>query len=402
MLELYAEMGGRAESTLLPIGPRVPTLNAVSANGYVTNILDFDDTLNGHPGACVIPTALALGERLGASGADVLQAIVLGYEVETRIGDALRPSPERWRQVSGSATFLAFGSAAAAASLLQFDADRTASALGLAGASAPVPYIRKFGFTESEPLSWAKNNYGWAAASGLFGALLVERGFVGSRTILDGPRGFWVMAGSDRCDWLVLTADLGKDYRICRASFKPYSCCRYLHGILDAFAQAAGGLRPDEIDKVETQGFYHIAHFMDTSPRSMFDAQFSVPFAVAAVGHGIPPGFPWFSPETLANPSLLSLAQRVTFEPNSAYDGPTAYGGQVTVRSGKHTRTAAVPYPRGHPSNPLSEEELVAKFHSLVDPVLGMDRALELLDAIERVETLADIRTLTRILGGQE
>ncbi len=401
MLKLYADMGGNPEATLLPRGPRVPVLNAVSVNAYVANVLDFDDTLNGHPGACVVPTALALGEKLGASGAEVLRAIVLGYEAETRIGDAIKPTPERWRQVSGSATFLSLGSAVAAASLLNLDGTGVASALGLAAASAPVPYIRKFGSTESQPLNWVKNNYGWAAAAGLYGALLADRGFFGGQTILDGPFGFWVMAGSDQCNWATLTSGLGEDYRIYRTSFKPYSCCRYLHGILDAFSQAAAGLLPKAIDRVRTEGFYHIAHFMNPAPQTMFDAQFSVPYTLAALAHGIPTGTAWFSADALSNSNLVALANRVTFSPDEAFDGPTAYGGRVTVFSGRQSKTVTVLYPRGHPRNPLSENELVSKFSSLVDPVLGRERSARLLSALEHIDTLANIRELTRILWGE-
>lgn len=399
MFNIYADMGGNPEATLFPSGPRVPILNAVAANAYASNILDFDDTLNGHPGACVIPTALAMGEKLGASGVEVLRAIVLGYEAETRIGDAIKPTPERWSQVSGSATFLSLGSAVAGASLLKLDRVGMASALGLAAASAPVPYIRKFGFTESEPLNWLKNNYGWAAKAGLYGALLADRGFVGSQTILDGPFGFWVMAGSDRCDWTTLTAGLGEDYRINQSSFKPYPCCRYMHGILDAFTQSGAGLAPDAIDRIETQGFHHITHFMDPAPRSLFGAQYSLPYAIGALAYGIPAGFAWFSTETLSNQNVQALAKRVTFSPDPAFDGPTAYGGQVTVISGMRSTAAAVPFPRGHPRNPLSESELINKFSSLVDPILGQEKRARLLDRLEHIEKVADIRELTRILG---
>lgn len=391
------DMGGREESTLLP-HDMVPAVIATCGNGYLANVLDLDDTLNGHPGACVIPAALAVGERIGAAGPEVLHATILGYEVATRVGDAILPTPERWDQVSGSATFLALGSAVAAAKLLGLSADGVASAIGLAVANAPVPYIRKFGTLEANGLSWAKNNYGWAAAGGVQAALLASKGFQGSPTALDGPRGFWVMAGSDRCDFDHMLRGLGDSYQILRTSFKPYPCCRYLHGALDAFSTAMSA-RPEDasISEIQVEGFAHIGrHYMNPRPLTMIDAQYSLPYALAMTALGFVPGPRWFDSDALNDSRVASLASRVRFTASASFEGERAYGARVTIVTRVGRERAEVAFPKGHPANPLTQEALNHKFHSLAEPVLGRAASEALRVRIASIRQLRDTRLLTR------
>lgn len=398
--ELWAEAGGRAEAVLLPDGPRVPALSAAAANAYLANVLDFDDTLEGHPGACTVMGALAVGERQGAPGTDVLRAIVIGYEVANRVGEAIRPSPERSDQAYANGTFLGLGAAAAAAALLHLDVDRTRQALGLAAMNSIVPGIRKLGTLESGPLTWAKNNYGWAAGGGVEGTLLAERGFIGSRTVFDGPRGFWVMAGSDRCDLGVLSDGLGETYRITRTSFKPYPCCRYVHAALDAFAECrrAAGIRPEEIERIDVQSQPYNARFFRAARHNAVDAQFDLPYVLALLAYGVAPSIAWSSPENLSAPWLTRLAERVTHTPVTEFAGDERYGARVVVTARGEQWVRTVRFPRGHPRNPLTEAELWGKFHALVNPILGEGRSQRLRRGIERVESLASIRELTEPL----
>ena len=109
ILSFLTELKGKPESTLIPKGPKVPTIHAAYANSYLANLMDFDDTGRGHPGACIIPPALAVAERIGASGRELINAVTLAYEVHARIADAITPSTQRDKQVRGVATHETFG-----------------------------------------------------------------------------------------------------------------------------------------------------------------------------------------------------------------------------------------------------------------------------------------------------
>ncbi len=397
---LFDELGGRPEAVLLPNGPRAPLLHAVCTNAYLANVLDFDDTLNGHPGAPIVQTALAMADWLRVDGRSLLEAIVVGYEVGTRVGDAIMPTRERWDQVYSNATFLALGAAAAAAKLLRLDAERVAVTLGLAGMNAVVPAIRKLGTREDHQIGWAKNNYGWAAAGAVYAALLAQRGFVGTRTILDGPRGFWIMAGSDRFAADQAVAGLGERYRIDKTAFKPYPCCRFLHSSIDGLLklQRAEGFGIDEIESIDVEAYDHVQVYMQEEPGSGIDAQFSLPHALVVAALGVPPGFGWSAPGLLDDPRVQRLRKCVTFRPSDDFRGETRYGARLTVRAKGQTSTTVVPYPGGHPRNPLADADLADKNRSLVNPVLGEERGASITDALESIATLGDVRELTDIL----
>jgi 2-methylcitrate dehydratase PrpD len=202
---------------------------AAFANAMAANALDYDDTgATGHPGATLIPAALALAEAGGRSGAELLAAVVAGYEVGARTLAGVQPSWERRVEVYGSGTVQTFGAAAAAARLLRLDAETTLSAFGLAGAFAPLPHEAKFGWDEDR-LSWIKDNVAWPAEGGVRAARLAARGFRATRTILDGERGLWRMMGSDRGDAGRMVRGLGAEWDVLGLSLKPYPCCRWIH-----------------------------------------------------------------------------------------------------------------------------------------------------------------------------
>ena len=205
-------------------------------NAQLANVLDYDDTMAdgypGHPGATVIPAALALAEQRGASGKEFLAAVVVGYDVYSRVARAGQPTPTRSRQVRGMATWQVFGAVATAVNILGLDPDAAARAFGLAALHAPVPFLGKF--YEERPIWALKNNFGWATMGGLLAAQYAAEGLEANQRILEGQTGFWAMAGSDHCDFTHLTEALGQEFRILDTSFKSYPCCRFTHSALDA------------------------------------------------------------------------------------------------------------------------------------------------------------------------
>jgi 2-methylcitrate dehydratase PrpD len=405
IVQLFQELGGLQESTVWATGKKLPCLHTTYINAYLANLLDFDDSYPvtgvGHPGATVVPPGLAVAEKIQATGREFLTAVVLGYEISIRIGLAIAPSPERYRQAWGYG-FQIFGTTTVASKLLHLDRDATATAFGLAGLSAPVP-----GTTAADHqgpgriFTWAKNNYGWTAMGGVLAALKATRGFVADKSILDGESGFWRMAGSDRCDEQQMTANLGHEFLLAGTEHKPYPTCRWTHSSIDALDNILAHHRvaPDSISEIRVRTFSRLIRNCSVAvPEDIVEAQFSLPYLLGLRLHGrqlttIP------SEEDLRNPEILNVARQVTFELDpeaeraffESGDRPSTVivkmvTGEMyseTVRSG-----------RGAASQRLTSEELQAKFRGLVEPVVGLRCTKGFLTTIECLDEVQDMRML--------
>jgi 2-methylcitrate dehydratase PrpD len=375
-------------------------------NAQLTNTLDFDDTLvevgPGHPGATVIPAAMALAEREGASGKTLITAVILGYDAYSRIAVAGKPSFERSKQVRGMATWQVHGAAAAAARILELDAEAIARALGLAALHAPVSFVGKI--YEERPLWSLKNNFGWAAMGGVLGAGFAADGLDANRRILEGETGFWAMAGSDRWDPEALVAGLGTDHRILKTSFKPYPCCRFTHSTLDALSDIviSRAIRAEDVARVAIHSSSKIQKFAQYAPASVIDAQFSLPYLVAMVMLRVPPGYGWAEIGRWEKPAVENLSKRVDLVVDPAAESDLMRGHMksrvvVEMEDGR-TEEAEATYARGDPNNPLSDRQLQTKFLDLATPLIGSRKADALHDLLGRLEEVKDISEVTSYL----
>ena len=331
MLRPIRAMGGSREATLVGGGMTVPTIQAAFVNGTTANALDYDDTLLGigHPGASIIPAALAIGEWKRSSGKDILNAILIGYDIGDRIGKAIQPSYERLQKVWGVGTWQTFCAVAAAGKALDLDLDRMLNAFGVAGATAPLPNTQKWGWDlEERPIHWVKEPTGWPCWTGTTAAVLAANGFVGNRYILDGDNGFWIMAGSDRCDFDAMSRGLGSDYEVNDIAIKPYSSCRWQHSTLDAVSvlKAQHGLRPEDIKEVTVHSFSWVKRHEVYGPDQMVDAQFCIPYTVTMVLLGHHPGPAWYTEENLRSERIKNLSKKVRVEIDPEID--KAYFGE--------------------------------------------------------------------------
>jgi 2-methylcitrate dehydratase PrpD len=401
------EMSGKDESTLYGDGAKVPCANAAFANAVATNALDIDDTAFGHPGATIIPAALAVGESIGCSGKDLLTAIICGYEVEARITAAIQPSPERFLMVWGIGTPQIFGATAAAAKLLRLDSPSMASAFGIAGTFAPVPSERDCWSWTKRPLHWVKDDVAFPAYGGVLSTLLAKRSFIGSRNILDGDKSFYIMAGSDRCDYDRMTRGLGEIYDILNVSFKPYASCKRTHPCLDAIKSIVEtySLKPENIENVNVKMFAPIQNeFTDYSPMNIVDAEFSLPYVAAMVILGEKAGPNWFTEDKLRSSRVLSLAKKVEVNDQDEeakkallYNGKTIGKVTITTKDGR-TFKERRNFARGDPERPLTEAEFREKFIHLASFVLSQSRIEKLIETINEIEKTKDIRQFTQLL----
>ena len=310
-------------------GHRTSAIQAAYANAYLANLLDADETLvnHAHVANAIVPSALAVAERIGASGRELLDAVAIGFEIAGRIGVSYR----NWQMVDGRPdwspvtgySWVAFGVTAAAARLIGLNADQVESAFGIAGYSTPIPSIGKW--VASTRLPNTKYVFlGPLAHAGVASTFLAARGFTGDRDILDGDRGFWRMAGSTACDWGAMTNELGTRWLLNEVSYKWYPACRFFHGPLDLFAQimAEERLEPDAIDRIEVRlpPAATRPYFTNQEPADVVEGSFSVPHCFACMAHGVPVGPQWHSEESLNRLDMARFRRRVTVtvDPRSA------------------------------------------------------------------------------------
>jgi 2-methylcitrate dehydratase PrpD len=366
---------------------RYTPLGAAFLNGALAHSLDFDDTHAAgslHPGAPVIPAALAAGEMVGASGADVLAAIVAGYELTCRIALALPAGEHYNRGFHPTATCGAFGAAAAAGRVFGFNAEQIAGALGtvLSQTAGSLEFLVNGAWTK-------RFQVGWAASNGLMAASLVREGFKGAAEALEGPHGF-MRAYAPNPTPERAVQELGTVFELMHTAVKPYPSCRYGHASVDAALslRAANDLKPEEIESVllglPKAGMLLIGQPAEKKrdPRNVVDGQFSGPFVVAsALATG---AMGWDSYRLLEDPRIRALLGKISseFDPEIEAEFPTNMSGKVTIRARGRDFVQKVVIPKGEPDNFLTEGELRAKFAGLTDAVLGEAQSARLADAV--------------------
>jgi len=373
------ETNERAGGSPVVGGGRVSAVDAAFANAGLVNALDWDDTVEGagHPGASIVPAALAVAVRNEASTAAFLNAVVVGYETAIRVARALQPTPEQYDLVHGSGTRHAVGAAAAAAALLDIDVVTASEVVGFGAQLAPVAHAGKFGWDGAD-LTWLKDNAARASTAGVRAASVAGR-MRGPRDVLDGDRGFWRMAGSDRCDWDLMATPLGEAYLLPSLSFKPYPCCRWLHAAVEATGRAAEGV--EAVTAIEVETAERVASAFVRRPTTQVEAEFSLPFAVGQAAAGRNP-VEWYGPHGPAPTPDVEVTASARAEHTERFADERVVPATVTVSGADGTRsTETVHTPSGSPERPLPAGRTDEKLRA------GLERAFS--DGHVRFETVA-------------
>lgn len=378
--------------------------DAAMVNGTSAHAFELDDYHNAklHPGAVVIPAALAIAEEHNVSGERLVTAIAAGYEVMIRSSLALEPSAARLRGWHLTGACGPFGAAAACAVLLGLDAERTAWALGLAGTQGAGLWAFNADGAMSKRLHAGK-----AAHSGVLAAELAALGFTGPTQIYETGDGGFLKAFSDKSNTAPLLHELGKVYHLDAVSIKPYSCCGSTHAYIDAALQLRSRLgnernawdasRPVQVGMskvVDVQcGF-------DYTPSSALNAQMSLRYCLAAAlsdGQVLPAQF---SEEKMHDPVLGKLAAHLELVDDPALDKlyPVHFAGWVAAKHGNDWMRVDILDPTGSLAAPMDAGAISRKFAGN-NPQLAVEKIAAVALNIEKhtARELIDLLTPVKV-----
>lgn len=393
---MIMQLKGREESTVIPTGLKTSCLDAALINGTFANGVSLNDihALSGtHPGPVVIPVALSVGERVGASGREIITAITVGYEIMGRVGKAIHPS-NRERGFHPTATSGVFGAAAAASKLLGLNLQETIWALGNAGTQSSGLYA----FMDDGAMTLTIHT-GLAARNGIFAALLAQQGFTGAEYIFESKSGF-LNAMSETAHPEKLCDGLGETYEILNTGFKPYACCRLAHPPIDAILEIFkdyGPLKPQQIRNITVKTSPGATKHIDPNPQTLVGARLSLPFNIAfLLSTGRPP-IETISEDLLKDEELRGLSSIIAIVPDPNF---SRYSSEVkiTTEDGR-TFSKKVMIPKGDPENPLPTDDIIAKFKLLVrETRMREDRAEAIIAGVAKLEEVKTISSLIKTL----
>jgi 2-methylcitrate dehydratase PrpD len=372
---------------------RVDMANAAMLNGISSHTFDFDDTHLKtiiHPAGPVASAALALGEHLGASGRQVIDALVLGVEVSCRVGNAVYPHHyDRGWHITGSTGML--GSAAACARLLGLDAVQTQMALGIA-ASQPVGLREQFG-TMTKPF-----HPGAAAKAGLMSALLARHGFTSSRRALEAPRGL-MQVFSDKTDWAEITENLGQTWEIALNTYKPFACGIVIHPAIDACVQLRNGhdLTADQIARITVRAHPLVQELTGKkTPQTGLESKFSVFHSCAVAIMKGQAGEHEYADEVVRSPEVIALRDRVELIVDRQIHEASV---DVTIET-TDGRSLHIFIERaiGSLEKPMTHDLLKAKFVDQSAPILGLAQSEQAWLACMGLADQPDLKTVLQSL----
>ena len=374
---------GAPQATVIGRRERMDVLHAALMNGISSHVFDFDDTHLKtviHPAGPVASAILALSEHRPVSGTEFVNALVVGVEVECRIGNAVYPAHyDRGWHITGTAGV--FGAAAASGRLLGLDQRQMVWALGLA-ATQPVGLREMFG-------SMTKAFHpGRAAQNGLTAALLAAKNFTSTEVGIEGKNG-WANVLSTTRDYAQITERLGQSYEISLNTYKPYACGVVIHPTIDACVQLRNQhrLEASQIERIDLAVHPLVLELTGKkAPRTGLEAKFSVYFAAAlAIVRGSA-GMRDFSDDNARDPVIVALRDRVTTTIDPAIKEEQVRA-RIVLKDGR-TLEKRIDHVLGSLERPLTDADLEAKFMALADGVLPAPQARTLMERCWKIETL--------------
>ena len=390
--------GSDGGATLIGHGRKVQPLFAAMVNATAGVALEMDEGSRlggGHPSIHVTPGALAVAEEQGRDGKALLESIIVGYEVTSRIGGAT----ESRADIHSHGTWGTIGTAAATARLLGFDPDETRTAMNMATSMSPANT-----WTPCLEGATVRNLYpGRSGFQGILAAHLTKCGFT---AVADGPSDLYANVLGQGFDREAVVDGLGQrgSYRIQENYFKLHACCLYNHPALDAVQYLLRGekIAASGIDSIRIEAPPIALIMADPEPENMLSAKFSIPYAVAANIVRGTTDITSFYAEPVSDPEIKALAQRVEVVADPEmnlrrYDYPASRV-TISLKDGRVLQHSVTAH-HGDSRNPASQDELVGKFRFLTSEVLGEARMQQVIDTVSRLDSLDGVGELTGLLS---
>ncbi len=396
MIQALEEELDHGGAQIIPSGRSAPVRTAALINGAAAHAMEVDDIFRDavyHPGPPVISAVLAACQGRKNTGEILIRSLIAGYEVSNRVGKAMQPAHyDYWHTTGTIGTIGAAAGCSVAFRLNLFQAKHA-----LANSVTMAAALQQAFATDSmgKPI-----HAGHAAEAGAMAALLAEQGVTGADGMFEGPRGFGRAMSRD-VDWDEVTSNLTDDYTITRMTQKNHTCCGHVFAAIDSIVALASEHKLSASDIVSIQvGTYAkgVEICGNRDPKTVYEAKFSLPYAVAV---GLIFGrvrFNVFNHETLFDPTVRKVMSLIDFEidldaeekfPN--YRSATV---SVITADGRQLQHHS-PTRKGDPDNPLTDAELEDKFYELVEPVTGSVVATALLDECWNLERFDNVSLLS-------
>lgn len=396
--DIYLEMGGKKEATVLGFGDRLPAVNATLINSLMIRTLDFNDIYwkedPSHP-SDLIPAALATGELINATMKEVIVAIVLAYEFEQRLCEFAVPGirERKWHH----ATLTQFVSPIVAGKLLGLDVNQMVNAIGISGSHNHTIGCPSAGF-----LTMMKNTVDpMAVQAGVFAALMAKQGFTGTEEVFEGKEGFMDVFEPE---WIVdkLTGGFGDSFRIMECSMKAFPTEALTHTHLSTTLKVVkeNGILPEDIKEVIVTTITRACDILfdphKYEPKTRETADHSLPYCIARAILDRKITTDSFTETKINDPHLKGLIHRIKGEASEEFEKmfPEKQPSRVVIRvkDGREF-SAYLEYPKGDPREPMSMEDLEIKFNTLTGTLLSEKDQMEvqkLIFSCEEIESARD------------
>lgn len=398
IIDYVKNNGGKPESSVFGSGYKTSALWAAFANGFLDDVLDFNDNAwGGHPNAVLLPTVLALGEKNNSSGKDVLEAQIIGCETWANLFKACNSTPVSY-YIQNTIIFGCMGATAAAAKILDLTVEQTRIALGIA--ASRIGGVRENFGTMVKPF-----HVGNAAQTGVMAAELAQKGLIADKNILEAERGFYnAVVGPGRFDLQKLESNLGKDFYIGKElCFKRYPACYSQFKTIETifYLMKTHNISYEDIavvtiDHAMNNAAYLLFSKPDTALRGKFSATYGA--AVAILDGKV--DINSFTEDRYPDPKLDEAMEKVKVvihtDWSSERPGPPS---PVTIllKDGR-SFTHYISSVSGTPELPFSREEIYGKYHNCTKDVLSEESMKKSLKIIDSIEDISDVTELMNIL----
>ncbi|MDI9369649.1 MAG: MmgE/PrpD family protein [Synergistaceae bacterium] len=375
-------------------------MTAAFVNGMAAHALELDDGTKYatyHPGASIIPAALALGEAERIDGKRLLEAIVAGYETSLRIGTAINPG-HYLKGFHPTGTIATFGTTTAAAKILGLTPELAVHSLGIAGSLASG--INQYEIDGSVSKHVHPGN---AAKNGIMAAMLARDGITGPTEILEGRLGFFHCFADDVQEGIV-DADLGEDWHILRIYFKPYCSCRYVHYAIEATQKnlEQHPFTPESIESIVVRTHRNAKQGSDIPDyRSPLHARLSIQYGIASILVRGKAGIREYEEEAIADQEVRRVSDMVRIEVDDeiqkVYPNPRSMIVEIRDKRGVVASTR-IDHAKGDAENPMSDEELFEKFRDVTGSVMDGERTEQIMAAAMSIEGRGEISSFAEML----